>query len=578
MIEKKELKHLIDVAAGRVKADLVIRGAKIVDVFSGRIITGDIAIAGSRIAGIGTYDGNEIYDASGLYAAPGFIDSHIHIESSYVTPETLGSLLVPHGTSCIVADPHEIANVCGIAGVEYMQNAAKNTALDIRFMLPSCVPSTPFENAGAILDAKALNDPIHSDSILGLAEFMNAVGVVAGDNEVMDKLLAAKDADKPIDGHSPGLAGNALNAYISAGILTDHECSCLEEMNDRISRGMYVLLRYGSACHDLTKLLPGVTKENVRRCLLCSDDKQVRSILDTGHIDGLLRICVNSGMDAIDAIRMATLNAAECYGLKDQGGIAPGRRADIVLLESLKFFNVKTVWIAGQKCAEDGNYLLPIEKYDTSTVASSVNVKDFSVDRLRLPLKSSRVKTIDIKPGGVLTGKGEMDIQLDEDGCFVFNPRIDVVKIAVVERHHGTGNVAVGLLHGYGIKQGAVALSVAHDSHNIIVTGTSDQDMAAAVEEIIRMKGGMTLVLHGNPLVSIPLPVAGLMSEDDALTVDSAITRAHNIAYETLGVNYSVEPLMTLCFMALPVIPELKITDKGLFDVTKFEFTPVEAD
>ncbi len=575
-MNKDELNTLISVSNGTKKADLVIRNAQIVDVYSGRIISGDIAVVGDRIAGIGRYEGVTTIDASGRFAAPGFIDSHIHIESSYLTPETFGAMVVPHGTSCIVADPHEITNVCGIAGFDYMVNASKNTALDVRFMVPSCVPATPFEHSGARLDADDIEGPLSRLETLGLAEFMNAVGVINMDDNVLSKLSVAEKLHKPIDGHSPGISGNGLNAYIGAGISTDHECSTIEEMNERISRGMYVLLRHGSACHDLENLLPGVTPANSRRCLLCSDDRHIRTIFEEGHIDSLLRYCVAAGIDPVDAVRMATLNPAECYGLHDQGGIAPGKRADIVLLDNLVNFGVTDVWIAGQKCAENGKYLLPVNRYDISSVSSSVNVQNFSEERLKLRLSSDHVKTIDIKPGGVLTGIGDAYIKRDDTGDFIYDPSQDIVKVAVVERHHNTGNVAVGLLHGYGIKNGAVALSIAHDSHNIIVTGTSDKDMAAAVEEIIRMRGGIALVQDGKPIHSIPLPVAGLMTDADPMSLDRMLMDAHRIAFQQLGVSKETEPLMTLCFMSLPVIPDIKITDMGLFDVTKFEFTSVE--
>lgn len=575
-MKKEELKKLIDTAAGRIKADMVIKNCKIVDVYSGRIIEGNIAICGNLIAGIGDYEGIEVIDAHGKYAAPGFIDSHIHIESSYVSPEELGKMIVPHGGTCIVADPHEIVNVCGIKGLDYMMEAAKNTALDIKYMIPSCVPCTPFENAGAVIDADKIKEPVTRDNILGLGEFMNFPGVVNGDSDVIDKILVAKEEDKFIDGHSPGILKHDLNAYVSVGIRTDHECSTVEEMNDRISRGVYVLLREGSACHDLRTLIKGVTPENSRRCLLCSDDRQPKTMLSLGHLDNHLRICVEEGIDPITAIRMATLNAAECYGLKDRGGIAPGLRADIVLMEDLKDFKVTNVFIKGQEVARDGKYLLDIKKTSIDSVRGSMHIKDFSAAKLKTHLKSDRVYIIDILPGGVVTKKSIDRIKIDENGEFIFDKSKDIVKVAVIERHKNTGNVAVGFLRGYGLDCGAVALSVAHDSHNIIVVGTTDEEMEFAVKKLIEQEGGVILVKDKKVIESMPMPIAGLMSDKDGAWVDKKLVSIHDVAYEQLGIHREVEPVMTLCFMSLIVIPEIKLTDRGLFDVTKFQFIDVE--
>ena len=341
MQTREELSHLIDVAAGRVPADVVIKNCKIADVYAGEFVEGDIAICQGKIAGIGNYEGHEIVDAKGMYALPGFIDSHIHIESSYVTPEEISRLIVPHGGTTIIADPHEIVNVCGLKGLDYMMEAAKGTALDIKFMLPSCVPATPFENSGAVIDAEAMKTPIEKEEILGLGEFMNFPGVIHADGPTLDKLVLAQNQNKLIDGHAPGLKGKEMNAYAAAGILADHECETVEDMQERIRCGMYVMLRDGSACHDLRNLLKGLTPENARRCILCSDDRQPKTMLHEGHLDNHLRICVEEGLDAMTAIRMATLNASECFGLNDRGAIAPGKRADLVLVEDLKNFKVK---------------------------------------------------------------------------------------------------------------------------------------------------------------------------------------------------------------------------------------------
>lgn len=573
---KEELKKIIDVAAGRIPADVVIKNCRIVNVFTGEISDGTIAFCEGQIAGIGDYEGQKEFDAEGRYAVPGFIDSHIHIESSYVRPEEIGRLLVPHGTSTIVTDPHEIVNVCGIKGLDYMMEAAKRTALDIKYMLPSCVPAAPFEDAGAVIGAAEMEEPILREGILGLGEFMNFPGVINAADSDLEKIIIAKKAGKPIDGHVPGISGKELNAYASTGILTDHECSTVQEMKERLERGMYVLMRQGSACHNLRTLLKGLTPENSRRCLLCSDDRQPRTILHEGHLDNHLRICIDEGVDPVTAIRMATLNAAECYGLKDRGAIAPGYRADVVLLDDLKDFHVSRVWIGGELTAEEGRYLPEIEFYDTSSVKGSVVLKDFSAEKFKMHLKSNVINAIGILPGGVVTEKLAEKIELDKNGEFVRNPEVDLVKVAVVERHHGTGKAACGFLKGYGIKKGAIAVSVAHDSHNIIVVGISDEEMEFAVNSLARQEGGIVLVKEGKVIESMPLPIAGLMSEESGEWVEKKLTDIHEKAASELGISGEVEPVMTLCFMSLPVIPELKLTARGLFDVTSFSFIPVE--
>jgi adenine deaminase len=576
-MEKQQLKRLIDVAAGRRKADLVIKNCRVVDVCGATVIPGDIALCDGLIAGVGDYEGLEALDAGGLFAAPGFIDSHIHVESSYLSPEELGRLIVPHGTTTIVADPHEIVNVLGLRGLDYMMAASGGTALDIKWMLPSCVPATPFEHAGAVINAAAMSEPMGSERILGLGEFMDFPGVIGAKDDVLDKLLTAKQHGKPVDGHSPGVAGRALDAYISAGIRTDHECATVEELQNRISRGMYVLLRQGSACHNLKALLKGVTPQNSRRCLLCSDDCQPKTILRSGHIDNDLRLCVGEGLDPITALQMASLNAAECYGLSDRGAIAPGLRADIVLLDDLKDFTVRQVFIAGRVVASEGRYLLPVLHHDIADTKGCFHVKDFSAEKLKLKIHSNKAYVIKILPGGVVTGKETAEILRDANDEFVYDPQKDIVKIAVVERHQNTGNVGVGLLKGYGLRAGAVALSVAHDSHNIIVVGVSDDDMVYAVERLIDQDGGIVLVKDRQLLAGMPMPIAGLMSDQTGEWVDGELGRIHQHARGSLGISLDVEPIMTLCFMALPVIPELKLTDMGLFDVTAFDFIPIEA-
>lgn len=578
-MEKKELKKLIDVAAGREKADFVIKNAKIIDVYNHSIIEGkDIAVIGGFIAGVGEYDCDTIVDAEGAYVAPGFIDSHIHIESSYVTPEEIGRLLVPHGGTTIIADPHEIVNVAGIKGLEYMLKASENGKLDIKYMLPSCVPATPWENAGARISATEMKDPIKNENILGLGEFMDFPGVTNANEDVLEKLLVAKKENKLIDGHSPGLTGNYLNAYVAGGIHDEHECETLQDAEERIARGMYVMLREGSACHNLKTIIKAVTPMNSRRFILCSDDRQPKTILSIGHLDNHLRMCVEEGLDPLTAIQMASLNAAECFRLYDRGAIAPGLRADLVFLSDLKDFEVKKVFIKGELSAEDGKYLFPIKRQDDSLVKGCFNVKDFSIEKLKMHLKSNRVKTIDILPGGVVTGSGVAEVKLTEEGDFIFEDTQDVAKIAVVERHTGTGNVSLGFIRNYGIKNGAIAISIAHDSHNIIVVGTNDFDMCEAVEALVKQGGGIILVNKGKVVNSMPFVIGGIMTDKSGEWVSEHLTKIHEDAHDILKINREVEPVMTLCFMSLAVIPKLKLTDVGLFDVTKFDFTTIEAE
>lgn len=576
-MDKEGLKRRLDVSAGRIKADVVIKNGKVVNVFSGKIQELSVAVCDGVIAGVGDYEGEEVVDAHGCYVLPGLMESHIHIESSFVTPEEVGRLLVPHGTTTIIADPHEIVNVAGIRGLNYMLDAAENTALDIKFMLPSCVPSTPYEHSGAVIDAADMEKPILDERILGLGEFMNFNGVINGNDGELDKLLVALNAGKFIDGHCPGVSGKALNAYTMAGVGADHECSTLEEMEERINNGMYVQIRQGSACHDLRKLIKGITPVNSRRCVLCSDDRQPKTIFEEGHLDGHLRLCVKEGIDPVTAIQMATINAAECYHLWDRGAIAPGRRADLILVDNLEDFSVQAVWIQGRLVARKGEYLPEVKRKDISAVAGSVTIKDFSAKRLKMNLKTPRVNVIEVLPGGIVTRKTAETVELDSEGDFVYNPEHDICKLAVVERHHNTGCLSVGLLKGYGIRKGAVALTVNHDSHNIIAAGTRNEDIAFAIETLAKQQGGVVLVDQGRILADMPLPVGGIMSDQTADWVDAKLVDIHKAAYEELKVNPDVEPLMTLCFMALPVIPEIKMTDMGLFDVSRFAFIPVEA-
>ena len=578
-LTKAELKHLIDAAAGRIKADLVIKNCQIVNVLSGEISLGEVAIAGGKIIGMGAaeYDGKKIFDADGKYLCPGFIDGHIHIESSYISPEQLGRIIVPRGTTSIIADPHEIANVCGLDGIRYMLEAAKHTKLNIIQAMPSCVPATPFEDAGAVIEAADMKELLGDENIFGLGEFMNAPGIINCDDKVLDKILLAKNMGKLIDGHAPNLTGKNLNAYLSAGVGGDHECTTVEEMHERIAKGMYVLIREGSACHNLKTLVKGVNQKNSRRVLLCSDDCQPKTILELGHMDKNVRMCVEEGLDPITAIQLATINVAESIGIYDRGIIAVGAHADLILLDDLKTFHVDKVWIGGELVAENGKYLPEIIPADISSVRGSVRVKNFSVDRLKLNLTGGKVNVIGIEPGGVVTKKILADVQHDETGDFIFNPAQDICKVAVIERHHETGKIGLGLLGGYGIQCGAIAVSVAHDSHNIIAAGVSNEEIFCAVEALIKMEGGMVLVKNGKIISLIPLLIGGLMSDLSGEELKEQLDTLHEKAHAELGISASVEPVMTLTFMSLPVIPEIKLTARGLFDYDTFNFIALEA-
>ena len=578
-MDKRTLSRMIDAAMHRIPADLVIYNCNVVDVYTGTVRKDSIAITDGHIVGFGDdYRGQEEYDAKGAYASPGLIDAHIHIESSYTSPEEFGRMVVPCGTTTVIADPHEIVNVYGLEGFNYMIRAAEKTELSVRYMIPSCVPATPLEDSGAIVNAFDMQWPMGDRHVPGLGEFMNYPGVINKDEDALNKIIVAQNMHKVIDGHSPALTGAELNAYSAAGIKTDHECSTIKEMEERLQRGMYVQLRDGSACHDLQYLIPAITPFNYKRCLLCSDDRQPKTIFEDGHIDNHLRMLVKAGIDPVMAICMATLNAAECYKLEDRGGIAPGKRADIVLFNNLEEFRAQAVFIEGLKVAENGVYLPSYEKAAIFSVRGSMHVKPFTIDQLKMHLTSDRVRAIEIVKDGVTTKQAVVTVKRDEDGDFVFDPSQPVVKIAVLERHHNTGKIGLGFLKDYGIQRGAVALSVAHDSHNIICVGVSNEEMYAAAQALIDQEGGFVLVENGEVIASLPLPIAGLMSDLPGEEVARHLKTLHETAYERLGVSHEVEPVMTLCFMSLLVIPDLKITTRGLFDVKKFDFVPPEAD
>ncbi|WOX35961.1 adenine deaminase [Ligilactobacillus salivarius] len=578
-MEKQKLIKLIDVAAGRKKADLVLKNAKIVDVFQAKILIGDIAISDGYIAGIGgSYQGVEERNYTGKYVAPGFIEAHIHIESSYVSPEEFSRVFIPRGTTTILADPHEIVNVAGLKGLDYMVNAAKNAKMDIRYMMPPCVPATNFETSGADLYADDMEDALKTGEVDGLAELMNFPGVINADDKMIDKILMAKKYGARIDGHAPQVVGKDLNAYIAAGPADDHECSTLEEAEERLARGMYLLLREGSVTQDLRKLLPIVNTANSRRCLLSGDDVQAKTAINKGHLDNSIRICIDEGLNPITAIQMSTLNPAEYCGLNDRGAIAPGRRADMVVFESLEDFAVEETYILGEKLSQGNEYLGEVNYYPIDSVESSMHVKDFTREKLQLHLNSDKVRAIGVVPGEVLTTEEHVTVRRDGDGNFVYNDQEDVTKIVVVERHHNTGNVNVNLLSGYGIKAGAIAISIGHDSHNIIATGTNDDDIFMAVNELIKQEGGAVVVKDEKVISRMELKIAGLMCNLPAEKMIAQQDALDEAVHEELGVPDNVNPVMTLSFMPLAVIPKLKITDKGLVDVEKNAFVSNELD
>ena len=578
-MDKRTLSRMIDAAMHRIPADLVIYNCKVVDVYTGTVREDSIAITEGNIVGFGNdYRGQEEIDAKGAYAAPGLIDAHIHIESSYTSPEEFGRMVVPRGTTTVIADPHEIVNVYGLEGFNYMIRAAEKTELSVRYMIPSCVPATPLEDSGAIVNAFDMQWPMGDRHVPGLGEFMNYPGIINKGDDELNKLLVALNMHKVIDGHSPAVSGAELNAYAASGVKTDHECTTTEEMIDRLQRGMYVQMRDGSACHDLKYLIPAITPFNYKRCLLCSDDRQPKTILEEGHIDNHLRMLVEAGIDPVMAICMATLNCAECYKLEDRGALAPGKRADIVLFNNLEEFRAQMVFIEGKKIAQDGKYLPAFDKAAIFSVRGSMHVKPFTVDQLKMHLKSDRVRALGIVKDGITTTSEVVTVKRDEEGDFIFDPDQPVVKIAVLERHHNTGKIGLGFLANYGIKRGAIALSVAHDSHNIICVGVSNEEMYAAIQALIDQEGGFVVIENGEVLASLPLPIAGLMSDLPGEEVAKRLKVLHETAYEKLGVSHDVEPVMTLCFMSLIVIPELKITTRGMFDVRKFDFVPPEAD
>ncbi|WP_273326635.1 adenine deaminase [Vallitalea guaymasensis] len=563
----------VKVARGDKKAEFVLKNCRIVNVFNSKIERADIAIEEGVIVGIGEYEGIKEVDALDRYVCPGFIDGHVHIESSMLTPPRFAKLVMPKGTTTVIEDPHEIANVCGLDGIDFMLKASEKIPLDVYVMLPSCVPSTEFENSGAVLLAKDLKKMKDRKNILGLGEVMNYPGVISCNKSVYEKLDLMRDGI--IDGHAPGVMGKRLNAYVTAGVMTDHECTRVEELEEKVSKGMYVHIREGSATRNLKDLIVGVTPENSNRILFCTDDKQPYEIEKEGHINYNVRLAIENGINPIMAIKMATINTAQCYGLKNKGAVAPGYDADLIILnDDLRKISIGEVFKKGQLVAKDGEALFDIETIEDSRVMNTVNLDNIDNITFDIPLKSSIVKVIQLIEHNIITKSVIRKVDV-ENNNFKYNSKLDILKLAVVERHKGTGNVGLGLVEGYGLKGGAVALTIAHDSHNIIVVGDNDEDMRVAIKELKRVNGGITICANGSVLQTLPLEVGGLMTNSSVEVVGNKVKEMTKIACEK-GINTNIDPFLTLAFLALPVIPELKLTDCGLFNVDEFSFVDIE--
>ncbi|MGP1366186.1 MAG: adenine deaminase [Schwartzia sp. (in: firmicutes)] len=572
MIE--DLARFTAVAQGKTPAELVIRGAKIYQSFTGTFFDGDIAIDQGYIAGLGAYSGIETISAEGRYALPGFIDGHLHIESSLLSPREFARAVVPTGTTAVVTDPHEIANVAGILGIRYMMDASRHLPLDTFFMLPSCVPATDLEDGGAHLSAKELAPLLEEPRVLGLAEMMNVPGVLSGDPAVYEKLTMRRDLQ--VEGHAPGLLGKSLMGYAAAGISSDHECATEEEGWARLSAGMYLEIREGSAAHNLAALRPLINERTAPFCFFVTDDRHPADLLVRGHINSVVKSAVEAGVPLWAAINMATVNPARYFGLRERGVIAPHHIADILLFDGDGSWQPAFVVKSGVLAAREGRLLLGLPKTEDTALCDTIHIAPVEKADLAIPLPSGRAHVIGLVPGQLLTEKLTLSVRTEE-GCAVADPERDIVKLAVVERHHATGRIGLGLLTGYGLKHGAVASTVGHDSHNLIVAGVEDDDMVTAIEEIQRIGGGFVIVRAGEVLASLPLPIGGLMTARNARVVAMENTRLIHTARQ-LGVSADCEPLMTLAFLSLPVIPALKLTDRGLVDVTAGQFLPVDAE
>ena len=552
--------HVVEVAAGREKADLVLKNATYVNVFCNQLSRGDIAVASGLIAGMGEhYEGEIEVDMSGKLVLPGFVDAHIHLESSLVSPKEFAKAVLPHGTTTVITDPHEIANVMGTDGIEYMLQATEDLPLDVRFMLPSCVPATPLDESGANLDYRAIDSFYEHNRVEGLAEMMNYVGVANADEQVLEKIVAAQAHHKKIDGHAPGLSGNDLNAYVAAGVYSDHECSDMEDAMNKLRLGQYIMIREGTAARNLEALMPLLTSQYVDRCMFCTDDKHPNDLLEKGHIDYIVKKAISLGADPIVAVKAACHNAARYFLLNNRGAIAPGYLGDFVIIDDFQHFEIEMVYKRGVlmydgqlrdfPAPEIDPYLVK-RAHDTFHVAH-LTAEDFSDGRPHA--------VIGMIPGEIVTQDAGYADHAD--------PEQDILKIAVIERHKNTHHIGLGYIKGYGLKRGAVATSISHDSHNIIVVGATDEDMAAAANRIVENRGGITVMENGQVLGEVTLSIAGIMSDDSLVMVNSALEDAKDEAFG-LGVSRGIDPFMTLSFMALPVIPSLRITTRGVFDVS----------
>ena len=554
--------RIIAVAAGREKADLVLKNAKYLNVFSNEFLCGDIAVANGLIAGVGKYDGKTEIDVSGKLVLPGFIDAHIHLESSMVTPAEFAKAVVAHGTTTVITDPHEITNVMGIDGVEYMIQASQNLPIDVHFMMPSCVPATEIDESGAELDCKDIDLYLDNKKVLGLAEMMNYVGVINGDKNVLSKIVTSQAHHKKIDGHAPELSGNDLNAYIAAGVYSDHECSTFENALEKLRKGQFIMIREGTAAHNLKALMPLLTQQYYSRCMFATDDKHPSDLLYGGHIDYIVKQALKNGADPIVALKTATHHAARYFLLNNKGAIASGYLADIVVVDNLEDFNIETVFKRG-KLVFDGE----VKDFSAPTVDEKLAEKCFDTFHLDSVTPSSfkvdgKLGLIGLVGGELLTRNLGTADKIDVEN--------DILKIACIERHKGTNHIGVGYVKGYSLKSGAVATSVAHDSHNIITVGCNDDDIAVAVNAIKDSKGGIAVVENGKIKALLELPIAGLMSDEPLTTVNEKLENAKSSAYE-LGADKSIDPFMTLSFLSLPVIPSLRITTKGVFDAENWK-------
>lgn len=573
----KLLREQVAAATGSKKAELVLKNAQIVNVFTQSVETGDIAIEGGYIVGIGNYEGITEKDLGGAYVCPGFLDGHIHIESSMTSPGEFERAVVPHGTIAVITDPHEIANVAGTAGIRFMMQSAQKLDLDVYFMLPSCVPATDLDESGAELLARDL-EPFYADEkVLGLAEMMNAFGVTHGDKGCFEKLVQARSLKKAIDGHAPALSGKELNSYVTAGIRSDHECSDFEEAKEKFARGQWIMIRQGTAAKNLKALMGMFEDPYYQRCLLVTDDKHPGDLIRIGHIDAIIREAVSMGADPIRAIRMGTLNAAAYFGLHDMGAVAPGYKADLAVFDDLRTLNVKQVYKGGKLVAENGKMLHQKEKNtDWSTeikerVFHSFHRVPITVEELQLKeTTGTHQRVIDMVAHELIT-KERIEEWKELPGVA---PGVDIsrdiVKLAAIERHKNTGHVGLGFLGKYGLKKGAVATSIGHDSHNLVIAGVTDEDMVLAGNRVIENGGGLAIALEGKVLADLPLPIGGLMADEPVEVVDEKLEHMKKLSVE-LGISEDIDAFMTLAFISLPVIPKLRLNTYGVVDVEKHQ-------